>query len=856
MQRMQCSVAFLILYSVCSNAMVADQRGPQAPSLIERSEAEREKDKTIFTAFDLDQSGFLEPNEMQEVIAKAGIDPSKFNWRNWDFDKDGRMSEEEFLQAGPSALSATFPKDQRIFRNGDADGSGFLEEGEMNKILSDAGIDPESFNWYAFDHDGDGRLSQEEFLESGPAAAEAARQENAPKRVFAALDADRNGVLNDQEIDVFMKDMNILPDHWNWRFFDTDGDGGLNEKEFIAAGPAIADASLVQEEPKRLFGEADHDQSNFLEPQEVDALIKHSGLHPAHFNWRSFDHDGDGRLNFAEFLQAAPAAASSPQEANSAQPQDRASPMTPFSPDEIFKRADEDGTGFLEAPEVDKLFQAAGIPSDFLNWRSFDHDRDSKLNLAEFYEVDQAIQRNPPPETQEQANTGAPANPDEVFQGTDKDGSGFLEAAEMDHLIQGAGIPSSIFNWRAFDHDGDGKLNKAEFYEADRAVLALPPPPGAPAQGAQPPGSQRSQSLEEQNSQSYEDQRKEFLEQTHSIFQEADSDGSNFLEAGEVEEFLRHMPVPKTYDWHEYDHDKDDRLSEDEFLYAGPAAVRAANARRQGDMEEEDWDEDSAGLLETDESDEDENDEPVTLGEVNFDEDEDEHEHGGKHEHNDEDEHEDEDENHHSAQLDTSDKHPVPDGTDDLQVYKDTDINKDGYCDASELARIEKIAGIKDVDWKKWDADKDGKLNKTEFLKYCQVAKDHASVQFKRHIMVETGEIDKATAKAGKVDPSQGWSETLPAENEKNSDVPAPLKAKGGSVAAAANAGPDGTVKSLMRAADQRQEKAKVETKANTALKKDMAKEGITAGKIDPYDSALQVSADAMLRTAQRHINS
>jgi Ca2+-binding EF-hand superfamily protein len=689
---------------------------------------------------------------MQAVLAKADIDPDKFNWHLYDADKDGRLNEEEFLQAGPAALAATFPKDQRVFKSSDLDGSGFLEENEMNKVLTDAGIDPDNFNWFAFDHDGDGRLSETEFLESGPAAAQAAKQENAPKRVFRALDVDGNQILSGEEVDRFMKEMNILPEHWNWHFFDTDGDGGLSEKEFIAAGPAIADASLVQAAPKRIFGEADQDGNSYLEPAEIDALMRRSGLHPAHFNWRSFDHDGDGRLNFAEFLKAGPAAASSPQQ--------------------------------------------------------------------------------PPPPSQQgplgpQGEPMTPASPDEVFKGTDRDSSGFLEAQEMDHLVQQAGIPPTIFNWRSFDHDGDGKLNLSEFYEADRAVLSMPPPPQAQSLAEEQIARQA-----QQNQQDQEAQHAAFLEQTKQIFQETDSDGSNFLEPGEIEEFLMHVGNPhEPYDWHGFDQDKDGRLSEVEFQNAGPAAVQAARSqhRKENGMDEEDV----AALLETDDG----PDAPVTLDQVDLDKDDDEEDEG-------------------KAQLKTSDQHPAADGADDLFVYKDTDLNKDGFCDASELARMEKVAGIKDVDWRKFDTDKDGKLSKKEFMNYCQLAKDHASLQYKRHIQVETGEIDKDKAKAGKVDPANGWAETLPAEGEKNSDVPPPLKPKGASAAVSSKVDEDGSIKSLMRAADQRKEQTAKETKANANLKKELQKQGISAGKVNPDDeSALQISADAMLRTAQRHVH-
>jgi len=795
---MQYRMLLLILGALPGESVVADSKGPHAASL---TEVQRAKDATVFVMFDTDKSGFLEPHEMENVIAKAGINPSTFDWHNFDTDKDGRISQEEFVMAGPAALAATFPRDQRIFQSGDVDHTGFLEENEINSVLSHAGIEPESFNWLAFDHDGDHRLSEEEFIESGPAAAEAARRQNAPNRVFKALDADATGILNAHEIGAFMQDMNIQPEHWNWRLFDTDSDGGLSEKEFIAAGPAIADASMVQERPRQIFHQADHDGSSFLEPVEVTQLMQRSGLHPAHFNWHAFDQDGDGRLNFAEFLAAAPAAASA-------------------------------------TPQVPTAVQ-----------------QEQQLKHAPAKEV---------PTSMQQEQQLKPASAEEVFKGSDRDASGFLEAKEMEHLLQMAGIAAPTFNWRAFDHDGDGKLNLSEFYQADRAVTNMPPPPAA-----------------ELNSQAEAaEQHGQFDAETKEIFEETDADGSKFLEPGEVEEFLSHLvPLPKSrYDWRSFDRDRDGRLSYPEFRNAGPAALQQQGLK--------DGDTDAAAFLETHEEDEDDED----------------------HEEDDED-----DESESSAFIETDalpedgeeavfdgdgaapeydakpSKHHV-DSADDLVVLNMTDVNKDGFCNATEMAHLQNISGMKGVDWKNYDFDEDGKLSKREFISWSQHAKDHASEAFKRRVMVLTGEMDAQGNLIKK--PSSEKAETLPADDEvkpNEQNVTPPLKAESASVTVAANGhSTKDSEKTLMRAAAQRsahtkdeglvhaatqaqadaQAAAKIHAaeaddvassddgfkKAAEELKK-LANAPVTAGKVDADESALQVSSESpMMRTAHRHL--
>merc|ERR1719265_310522 len=107
------------------------------------------------------------------------------------------------------------------------------------------------------------------------------------------------------------------------------------------------------------FAEVDKDGSKFLEPAEMKELMNRYGLSPAHFNWRAFDHDGDGRLNFEEFMEASPH-----------QQGEQAQGEQPVTADQVFKGTDVNKDGLLEEEEMEHLIRQSGITTDtsLFNW--------------------------------------------------------------------------------------------------------------------------------------------------------------------------------------------------------------------------------------------------------------------------------------------------------------------------------------------------------------------------------------------------------------------------------------------------------------------------------------------------------
>merc|ERR1711904_260358 len=126
-------------------------------------------------------------------------------------------------------------------------------------LMSHTGIPANLFNWKAFDHDNDDKLSPPEFLEAGPAVAVAFRQIkeahqfriNEDLKIFRGFDSDRSGDLNGTEMSVVEHAIGLEPGKLNWRLFDHDGDGQLSEAEFVDAGPTVAAAMAEKQMSER-----------------------------------------------------------------------------------------------------------------------------------------------------------------------------------------------------------------------------------------------------------------------------------------------------------------------------------------------------------------------------------------------------------------------------------------------------------------------------------------------------------------------------------------------------------------------------------------------------------------------------
>merc|ERR1719387_408826 len=92
-------------------------------------DADEAKSKVgAFSLYDADGSGRLEALEAGRLMVALGLNSSV--WEHFDSDHDGAISKDGFDR---------LEQDSSEFKESDSDGSGFLEAGEVGKIMSSAG---------------------------------------------------------------------------------------------------------------------------------------------------------------------------------------------------------------------------------------------------------------------------------------------------------------------------------------------------------------------------------------------------------------------------------------------------------------------------------------------------------------------------------------------------------------------------------------------------------------------------------------------------------------------------------------------------------------------------------------------
>lgn len=122
-----------------------------------------------------------------------------------------------------------------------------------------------------------------------------------------------------------------------------------------------------------------------------------------------------------------------------------------------------------------------------------------------------------------------------------------LSVAEMEQLMSKAGVTEREFNWRDRDIDKNGILSAEELEAAG---------PAAADAGILPQLAGVLESLLTATSSRMQE----------SLFHAADTDGSSWLEALEMKNLIAKAGLQERVDWHDFDNDRDGRLSQQEFL--------------------------------------------------------------------------------------------------------------------------------------------------------------------------------------------------------------------------------------------------------------------------------------------------
>lgn len=160
------------------------------------------------------------------------------------------------------------------------------------------------------------------------------------------------------------------------------------------------------------------------------------------------------------------------------------------SPQEMFNKIDQDGSGDLDQTEfsvlAEKISEATGQEVDVEElFATYDADGDGVLNQEE---TDTAMEANrpqgPPPEMMA-GMQGPPPDFSVLFNDADSDESGSLDSSEVESVAemisQATGTDIGVEELIAsFDEDEDGLLNEDETMaalEANRPQGPPPPPP-------------------------------------------------------------------------------------------------------------------------------------------------------------------------------------------------------------------------------------------------------------------------------------------------------------------------------------------------------------------------------------------
>ena len=305
----------------------------------------------------------------------------------------------------------------------DTDKSGFLENDELVKVAEwvmsefgdKLGTDPTNVRkkiMTRLDANGDGKLDREEFSILFKITLQRMAMRDRASAKFKEFDKDNSGFLESKEIDeVITWTLEAFPAEGNMEVYrarlvkqiDNNGDGKLDEKEFLVLFDEMLVRTELMKRAKSQFDELDKDKSGMLEKAELDKLAEwvlqayaeKSPAERASFKktlLKRIDANGDGMLSLQEFsvvfdeiLQRMDLIAKAKKE---------------------FDRLDDDKSGFLEKSELTAMMKvwgqnvlseikidASGNIDELLS--KLDTNGDGKISLMEFVPLfDQCIAKS------------------------------------------------------------------------------------------------------------------------------------------------------------------------------------------------------------------------------------------------------------------------------------------------------------------------------------------------------------------------------------------------------------------------------------------------------------------------------
>ena len=379
------------------------------------------------------------------------------------------------------------PNYAKVFKQFDIDNDGFLDFREMQRAFRAIGLEKRNGGKYeldammykAFDANGDGKVSLEEFEDNMPDSLREKLDEiisSGWKFNPAAWEASVARHAKDAPFDPSKAFANAAPILPRWPLgtvfmqFDTDNDGYLDMTEFKRALRAIGLARRADEK------------------ENLDE-----------FTFKQMDTNGDGKLSPAEFDANMPLALREKIEDkldkgwkfDEAKWAASVARHAEWDMKKVFKQFDIDSDGTIDIGELQRAFRALGLKKrdghkfdvDQAMFNSFDTNGDGQISLEEF-------DKNMPPAVRakiiDQLEKGWKFDPDlwsasstrhakpnysKVFKKFDIDNDGFLDFREMQRAFRAIGLKKrdggkyelDKMMYKAFDANGDGKVSLEEF---------------------------------------------------------------------------------------------------------------------------------------------------------------------------------------------------------------------------------------------------------------------------------------------------------------------------------------------------------------------------------------------------------
>jgi len=446
-------------------------------------------------AMDKDGDGVISEEEFVEELKKAGFGEKEAKEMYKELaGEDGKLTAEDWAKAtGAEDLEKMREDaglgDQEVMpgvplppnmNDADADGDGKVTEKEFMEACAAKGIAPEQAEelWAAADSDGDGVASAEDLERVREEAKQAAKD-------FEEADVDGDGELSKEEFMKAAAEKGIPEKEAEALFKDLDanGDGKVSAAEFVAGGgfgddntegsatpPPVDVPDIPMEEVARRVhaaygttGEAWEDiagspDANHMTPEQWAKAAEGLGLLPeqAEKIYKEMDADGDGKVDFGEF-----------QKAMGVSKDDLKRRMLKKygNAEEALKAADADGDGKVSPEEFAKMAEELGVPPELAKEMFDDLEKaGDSLTGDEFMDHFGADASDVKERLAEQFDSA-----ENAFDKFDTDGNGelskdeFVKAA-MEDMGLSKREAEKIFEQA--DVDGDGKLTRDEFATA------------------------------------------------------------------------------------------------------------------------------------------------------------------------------------------------------------------------------------------------------------------------------------------------------------------------------------------------------------------------------------------------------